>query len=179
MRLPERFFVLQDESRNHAQAVATAAGKKDDKALAESYGRLVETCVACQSAEEVRHIADINAMAYASPLELARESLGLPSYFQQGDCRGYVGYVEGKAVTVGTVSRVGGVAYVGSVATLAEYRQRGYGEALMRHSLEEAQRLWGMERTVLHASDAGHPLYLQMGYRDVATFGFYMALPGQ
>ncbi len=48
--LPERFFVLQDESRNRAQAVAMAAEKKDDKALAESYGRLVETCVACHSA---------------------------------------------------------------------------------------------------------------------------------
>lgn len=48
--LPQRFFVLQDESRMRAQAVATAAEKKDDKALAESYGRLVETCVACHSA---------------------------------------------------------------------------------------------------------------------------------
>jgi hypothetical protein len=48
--LPERFFVLQDESRSRAQAVATAAEKKDDKALAQSYGRLVETCVACHSA---------------------------------------------------------------------------------------------------------------------------------
>jgi hypothetical protein len=48
--LPERFFVLQDEARNRAQAVATAAEKKDDKALAEGYGRLVETCVACHSA---------------------------------------------------------------------------------------------------------------------------------
>ena len=47
--LPERFFVLQDESRNRAQAVATAAEKKDDKALADSYGRLVETCVSCHS----------------------------------------------------------------------------------------------------------------------------------
>ncbi|WP_224368135.1 hypothetical protein [Hyalangium versicolor] len=48
--LPERFFVLQDESRARAQAVAAAAEKKDDKALAESYGRLVETCVSCHSA---------------------------------------------------------------------------------------------------------------------------------
>jgi hypothetical protein len=48
--LPERFFVLQDESRSRAQAVATAAEKKDDKALAASYGRLVETCVSCHSA---------------------------------------------------------------------------------------------------------------------------------
>jgi hypothetical protein len=48
--LPERFFVLQDEARLRAQAVATAAEKRDDKALGESYGRLMETCVACHSA---------------------------------------------------------------------------------------------------------------------------------
>jgi ribosomal protein S18 acetylase RimI-like enzyme len=131
------------------------------------------------SPEEVRHIADLNAMVYAAPLEMARESLGIPAVYQQGDCRGYVGYVDGKPVTVGTVTRVGRVAYIGTVATLAEYRQRGYAEALMRQSLEDARKLWGLERTVLHASDAGHALYKQMGYRDVATFGFYMAFPTQ
>jgi ribosomal protein S18 acetylase RimI-like enzyme len=131
------------------------------------------------SPEEVRHIADLNAMVYAAPLEMARESLGIPAVYQQGDCRGYVGYVDGKPVTVGTVTRVGGAAYIGTVATLAEYRQRGYAEALMRQSLEDARKLWGLERTVLHASDAGHALYKQMGYRDVATFGFYMAFPAQ
>jgi cytochrome c553 len=47
--LPERFFVLQEEARTRAQAVATAAEKKDDKALADSYGRLVETCVSCHA----------------------------------------------------------------------------------------------------------------------------------
>ena len=48
--LPERFFVLQDEARLRAQAIAAAAEKRDTKALAESYGRLMETCVSCHSA---------------------------------------------------------------------------------------------------------------------------------
>jgi hypothetical protein len=48
--LPERFFVLQDEARLRARAVSEAAEKHDDQALAEGYGRLVETCVACHSA---------------------------------------------------------------------------------------------------------------------------------
>ncbi|WP_239014170.1 cytochrome c [Archangium violaceum] len=47
--LPERFFVLQDEVRMRAQAVAASAEKRDDKALAESYGLLVQTCVSCHS----------------------------------------------------------------------------------------------------------------------------------
>ncbi|MBZ4415367.1 cytochrome c [Myxococcus sp. RHSTA-1-4] len=47
--LPERFFALQDEARNRAQAVQEAAQKRDDAALAESFGRLTETCVSCHS----------------------------------------------------------------------------------------------------------------------------------
>jgi GNAT superfamily N-acetyltransferase len=126
--------------------------------------------------EALRHIADINAIAYGSPLEVARESVAVPAMFQ-GDCRGYVGYVDGKPASVASVVRIDGVAYVAYVATLAEHRQRGYAEAVMRHGLEEARQLWGLERTVLHATDAGHPVYLRMGYRDVARFGFYMPAP--
>ncbi|MFZ5469106.1 MAG: cytochrome c [Myxococcota bacterium] len=48
--LPERFFVLQDEARTRAQALARAAKAKDDRALAQSFGRLTETCVGCHSA---------------------------------------------------------------------------------------------------------------------------------
>jgi hypothetical protein len=48
--LPESFFVLQDEARLRAQAVMAAAQKRDDKALAESYGHLVQTCVSCHAA---------------------------------------------------------------------------------------------------------------------------------
>jgi ribosomal protein S18 acetylase RimI-like enzyme len=129
------------------------------------------------SDEALRHIADINAMAYDTPLEAARASVVVPAMFQ-GDCRGYVGYVQGKAVSVAAIVRVDGIAYVAYVATLAEYRRRGYAEAVMRHGLEEAQRHWGLERTVLHATDAGRPVYLRMGYQDVANFGFYMSASG-
>jgi ribosomal protein S18 acetylase RimI-like enzyme len=128
-------------------------------------------------AETLRHIADINAIVYGSPLEAARESVVIPAIFQ-GDCRGYVGFAEGKAISVAAVIRVDGIAYVGFVATLAEYRGRGYAEAVMRHGLEEARQHWGLERTVLHSTDAGHSTYLRMGYRDVTNFGFYMPVPG-
>jgi ribosomal protein S18 acetylase RimI-like enzyme len=124
------------------------------------------------SDETLRHIADINALAYSAPLEAARASV-MPAMFQ-GDCRGYVGYVQGKAVSVAALLRVDGVAYVAYVATRAEYRRLGYSEAVMRHALEEARQHWGLERTVLHATEEGRFLYLRMGYEDVATFGYYM-----
>ncbi len=127
---------------------------------------------AVQDVEGARHIADINAMAYDTPLELARGSTALAMF--QGEGRGYVGFVEGRPVSVAGVFRIDGVAYVGWVATLAEHRKRGHAEAVMRHGLDEARQLWGLERTALHATDAGRPTYLRMGYRDVARFGFYM-----
>jgi ribosomal protein S18 acetylase RimI-like enzyme len=129
------------------------------------------------SEEALRHIADINAVAYDAPLEVARASVVVPAIFQ-GEGRGYVGYVQGKAASVAAVIRVDGIAYVAYVATLAEYRRRGYAEAVMRHGLEEARRHWGVERTVLHATEAGRPVYLRMGYQDVANFGFYMPASG-
>jgi hypothetical protein len=48
--LPAQLFVLQDELRLRAKALATAADKPNDPALATSFGRLTETCVACHSA---------------------------------------------------------------------------------------------------------------------------------
>jgi hypothetical protein len=48
--LPNQLFVLQDELRMRAKAVADAATRPDDAALAKSLGRLTETCVACHSA---------------------------------------------------------------------------------------------------------------------------------
>jgi cytochrome c556 len=48
--LPERFFVLQDEARKQAQSVAAAAERRDTQALAQSYGRLMETCISCHAA---------------------------------------------------------------------------------------------------------------------------------
>lgn len=45
--LPERFFVLQDELRERAKALAEAAKNRDDAAVAEAYGRTIQTCVSC------------------------------------------------------------------------------------------------------------------------------------
>lgn len=49
-QLPERFFVLQDVVRDRAKALAQAARSGSDEELAQAFGRLAETCVACHSA---------------------------------------------------------------------------------------------------------------------------------
>ncbi len=47
--LPNQFFELQDELRQKAKAVADAALKPSDAAMATTLGRMTETCVACHS----------------------------------------------------------------------------------------------------------------------------------
>ncbi len=48
-RLPERFFVLQDQLRERAAKLDSAAAAHDPARLASAYGQLTETCVACHS----------------------------------------------------------------------------------------------------------------------------------
>ena len=74
--------------------------------------------------------------------------------------------------------KVDDAAYVAMVATLRAHRKLGCAEAIMRHALAEARRDWGLERTVLHATPAGLPVYRRMGYHGVTRFLFYLA-PGR
>jgi predicted GNAT family N-acyltransferase len=63
--------------------------------------------------------------------------------------------------------------YVGWVATAKGHRGRGLAELVMRTSLEAAHRATGLDRTVLHATEAGFPVYVRMGYRAVVGFPVY------
>jgi predicted GNAT family N-acyltransferase len=54
-------------------------------------------------------------------------------------------------------------------------RDFGYAEAVVRHALQQAAAATGVTRTSLDASDAGVPLYAQMGYTDTGeTWGVWM-----
>ena len=48
--LPPRFFDLQDELSVRAQALADAAKKKNDAEIGAAYARMIEACVASNSA---------------------------------------------------------------------------------------------------------------------------------
>jgi len=48
-QIPPRFFDLQEELRAAAREVSTAATKGSDMAIAKSFGKLTETCVACHA----------------------------------------------------------------------------------------------------------------------------------
>ncbi len=122
-----------------------------------------------------QHIADLNSRCYDMPVELGREAFDVPGFFE-GDCQGYVGYRHGQPITSAAVVQVEQVAYVAMVATLPSHRQRGHAETTLRLALSEARRTWGTERTVLHATPVGLPLYQRMGYRVVTRFHLYQGL---
>ena len=85
----------------------------------------------------------------------------------------YVGYVDGEPVSTAAVVTGAGAAGVYNVATLPEFRRRGYGEAVMRHALAEARREHGIARSILQSTPAGLKLYERMGYRTVTKVSVY------
>ncbi len=44
----------------------------------------------------------------------------------------------------------------------------------MRHALDVAATTYGELPTVLHATDAGRPVYERMGYASISTHTLYM-----
>jgi ribosomal protein S18 acetylase RimI-like enzyme len=124
-------------------------------------------------AETRRAYCEVNAAAYADPIDLVIQALGGEALWDR--TFGFVGYAGGEPVTTANTIVMGETLYMSLVATRPEQQEKGYAEAVMRHSLARAREATGLERTVLHATPAGRPLYLDMGYRPVAEFLGYAA----
>lgn len=113
--------------------------------------------------------SDLNCAAYAMPLAWGHESFAREAIFN-GGAFGFVGYVDGDPASTATTMIIDDRIYVALVATAEAHRKQGYAEAVMRRALDAAARASGLSRTVLHASEAGFPLYKTMGYRAVTGF---------
>ncbi len=85
----------------------------------------------------------------------------------------YVGYSDGQPVSTAALVIGGGAVGVYNVATLPGCQRHGYGEAVMRHALQEARREHGIERSILQSTPAGYRLYERMGYRTVTKVSVY------
>jgi ribosomal protein S18 acetylase RimI-like enzyme len=85
----------------------------------------------------------------------------------------YVGYRNEDPVSTAAIVFGGGAIGVYNVATMPDRQRRGYGEAVMRHALAEAQKEFGMERSILQSTPAGYRLYERMGYRTITRVSVY------
>jgi hypothetical protein len=117
-------------------------------------------------------ILDINARAYGMDLEAGKQLIGTRSFW-----RGHfpvLGLVRAKPVCTAAVLMVDGYRYVALVATDPDQQRRGYAESTMRTALELSARVHGERPTVLHASEAGRPIYERMGYTTISTHTIFM-----
>lgn len=89
------------------------------------------------------------------------------------DFAAYVGYVDGEPVSTAATVIGGGAVGVYNVATMPDRRRGGYGEAVMRHALEQARREHGLSRTILQSTPQGFELYQRMGYRTVTSVAVF------
>jgi ribosomal protein S18 acetylase RimI-like enzyme len=119
-----------------------------------------------------RAVGDINGAGYDMPGDLMNTAVAVPELWT--DLIGVVGYVEGEPVSTASVTRVDDAAYVCLVATRPGHQGKGYAEAAMRQALDDARVRWGIERTVLHATRAGRPVYARMGYAPTNEFQIYV-----
>ena len=129
---------------------------------------------------EIRRVGDgptcdafcaIGAVCFNVPLAWFREVFDNHAVWDS--FAGYVGYANGEPVsTTATVISAGAIG-IYNVATLPAHQRRGYGEAVMRHALEEARREHGIERTILQSTPQGLPIYERMGYRTVTRVAVF------
>jgi len=117
--------------------------------------------------------AHLSSVIFSLPFETSSHIYGSPELWQD-PMTGWVGYVEGRAVSLVTVVIGGAALGVYSVGTLPEYQGRGYAEAMMRHALDCAGRVSGIRQSVLQSTAQGLNLYTRMGYRVVTRFGVYL-----
>ncbi len=130
-------------------------------------------CVRVSNMETRQAVADINAISNHLSLGLYREALELDRFWQK-TVFGTVGYVENQPVSTAITFLINDdLFHLGWVATLPDYRNQGYAEAVSRHSLEQAGQHYGKKRTALHATPTGIPVFQRMGYQPTADFRTY------
>jgi len=85
--------------------------------------------------------------------------------------------VEDKPVTAAAAFPVDGTIYLALLATMPGNRGKGYAEAAIRHVAKQCAEATGWTRLTLHGTDAGRPLYQQMGFETDGSFSVLMAHP--
>jgi GNAT superfamily N-acetyltransferase len=102
----------------------------------------------------------------AAHIFLNQRMLGLPGL------RLYAGRVDGRVVATSMLWVTGEVGGIYWVATLAEQRGRGYGEALTWAAAAGA-REHACRTLSLQASEMGRPVYARMGFEHVLDYACY------
>jgi ribosomal protein S18 acetylase RimI-like enzyme len=117
-------------------------------------------------------ILDVNSLAYGMDLEAGKDLIGSRSFWT--DHFPVVGLADGHPACSAAVLMVDGYRYVALVATDPGHQRRGFADAATRRALEISTPAYGDRPTVLHATDAGRPIYERMGYEAISTHTIFM-----
>jgi GNAT superfamily N-acetyltransferase len=117
----------------------------------------------------IQDFAQINCVSYDVPVETSLSLVKEHALWNE-QAYGFVAYEGDKPVSTATAIMNEGCLFLFLVATMPEARCKGYGEAVVRQALQTAYEATGIRRTVLHATEAGYPLYLRLGYHPTAKF---------
>ncbi|MEU9331780.1 GNAT family N-acetyltransferase [Streptomyces sp. NPDC048290] len=122
--------------------------------------------------DQLRAYADLNSRAYGFPLDDGRDGLHGSALWKDG-VHAYLAMRGDTPVACAGTIEADGRLFVALVATAPEWQRRGYGEAVTRKALYEGARATGLTRATLHATEAGAPVYLRIGFRPNSPIRFY------
>lgn len=121
---------------------------------------------------DVEAFADVNSRAYGVPLEQGRDAFAGSRLMKSG-MFAYLGLAAGVPVATAATVAAAGCLFVAFVATDPEHQRKGYGEAVTRMALYEGGKATGLRRATLHATAAGWRVYERIGFKRIATIGWY------
>jgi len=110
---------------------------------------------------------EIGSVCFHVPLTWFREVF--ENEVVWGNFASYVGYADGEPVCTAAIVTGAGVLGVYNVATLPGHQRKGYGEAVMRHAIDQA----GAGEIILQSTAAGLKLYERMGFRTITNVSVY------
>jgi GNAT superfamily N-acetyltransferase len=84
----------------------------------------------------------------------------------------YLGLLDGRPVATALFFEGSEAAGLYWISTLPDARGGGIASAMVRHALREAQAA-GYRHAILNASEAGHPMYLKLGFDDCFATAIY------
>lgn len=128
------------------------------------------------SAEDLKKWIDVYIEGYQRP---AAGKQAIFNRFEQiinkkqREYRLYLGLYNGDPAVVGTLFLDDDIAGLYCIATAPNMRRTGLAAAYLQYLLDEARRQ-GAAHCVLHATEAGKPLYEKLGFESNCTFQVFL-----
>jgi GNAT superfamily N-acetyltransferase len=136
-------------------------------------GATMKTVASIDDAKQFVHVAAHAFEAIGLPVAVAKELLSQPAAWLEPHWHVRLIVENENPVAGAMVLMSHGIAGIYWVATLAESRGRGYGEAVTRAISNDAFER-GAVAVVLQASNFGEPVYLRIGFKEITRYHWYL-----